>query len=110
MKTTIYLVRHGQSVGNLRDQFIGHTDVELTDLGRQQAEMTAWYLKGIPADHIYSSDLTRAYETACTTAKVKNMPVIKSTGLREINGGQWEEKNISHPSGGLCGGLFCMVQ
>ena len=95
MKTTIYLIRHGQSLGNLRDQFIGHTDIELTDLGRQQAEMAAEYLKDIPADAIYSSDLQRAYDTAMATAKRKNMPVIPRTGLREIDAGLWEEKTFT---------------
>ncbi len=95
MKTTIYLIRHGQSLGNLRDQFIGHTDIELTDLGRRQAELTAGYLQNIPADRIYSSDLSRAYETACVTAKVKNMPVTQSPALREIDAGRWEEKTFT---------------
>ena len=95
MKTTFYLIRHGQSLGNLRDQFIGHTDIELTDLGRQQAEMAAGYLKDIPADAIYSSDLQRAYETAMATAKRKNMPVISRKNLREINAGLWEEKTFT---------------
>ena len=92
MKTTIYLVRHGQSVGNLRDQFIGHTDIELTDLGRQQARLAAQYLKDLPVDAIYSSDLMRAYETALETAKLKNMQVVKTAGMREIYGGEWERK------------------
>lgn len=90
MKTTIYLIRHGQSVGNLKDQFMGHTDTPLTDLGLRQAEMAAAYLKNIHLDAIYSSDLQRAYNTACATAKLKNMPVIKTEKMREIYGGQWE--------------------
>lgn len=94
MKTIIYLVRHGQSVGNLHDQFIGHTDIALTELGRQQARMAAQYLKDIPVDAIYSSDLSRAYETALETARLKNMPVTKTAGMREIYGGQWETVNF----------------
>lgn len=90
MKTTLYLVRHGQSVGNLNDQFMGHTDTPLTELGQRQAKMAAAYLKNIHLDAIYSSDLQRAYNTACATAAVKNMSVTKSTQLREIFGGQWE--------------------
>ena len=94
VKTTVYLIRHGQSVGNLHDQFIGHTDIELTALGKQQAEITAQYLREIPADRIYSSDLMRAYDTACATAKLKNMTVTKTAGMREIYGGQWEGKRF----------------
>ena len=76
MKTKIYLVRHGQSEGNLHDQFIGHTDIALTELGRRQAEMAAVYLESIHLDAIYSSDLQRAYDTACATAKRKGLPVV----------------------------------
>ena len=94
MKTTIYLIRHGQSEGNLHDRFVGHTDIPLTDLGRRQAQLTAAYLKEIPVDRIYSSDLQRAYETALATAKLKNMPVTKTAGLREIYGGKWEGESF----------------
>lgn len=90
MKTTLYLVRHGYSEGNLYDLFIGHGNVDLTDLGRRQAEMAADYLKDIPVDAIYSSDLDRAYHTACATAKPKGMQIQKSAQLREIMAGQWE--------------------
>lgn len=95
MKTTIYLVRHGQSMGNLNDQFMGHTDTELTELGFRQAKMAAEYLKDIHLDAIYSSDLQRAYNTACATAKLKNLPVIKTEKMREINGGKWEAVKFS---------------
>jgi broad specificity phosphatase PhoE len=47
-------------------------------------------LKDIPVDRIYSSDLRRAYDTALATAVLKNMPVVKTAGMREIYGGLWE--------------------
>ena len=90
MKTTIYLVRHGQSLGNLRNQFMGHTDTPLTELGLRQAELAAGYMENIHIDAIYSSDLQRAYQTALATANRKNMPVTKTEKMREINGGEWE--------------------
>ena len=95
MKTTIYLVRHGQSMGNLNDQFIGHTDIALTELGYRQAEMAAAYLKDIPIDAIYSSDLQRAYNTALATARVKGLPVTKTAQMREVFGGKWEGECFS---------------
>ena len=88
--TNIYIIRHGQSQGNLKDWFVGHSDIELTELGLQQAEMTADFLDGISVDAIYSSDLSRAIHTAQATAKRKNLPVITDPGLREIFGGKWE--------------------
>lgn len=89
-KTTIYLVRHGESQANQRDLFLGHGDLDLTDTGRRQAQMTAGYLKNIQPDFIYSSDLMRAYETARPTAEHFQKPIIKEKGLREIDGGQWD--------------------
>ena len=88
--TTLYLIRHGESKANEKDVFIGHTDLELTELGKQQAEITAAYLKDIIPDAIYASDLKRAYDTALATAKQFGMEVQKEPGLREIFAGQWE--------------------
>ena len=91
MKTTIYLVRHGQSEGNLHDLFIGHTDIALTELGIRQAKMAAGYLKDVPIDAVYSSDLQRAYNTARATAEAKGLPITKTPQMREVFGGAWEE-------------------
>lgn len=88
--TEIYVVRHGQSMGNLKDLFLGHTDLDLTELGYEQAELTARHLDGIRADAIYSSDLLRAFHTAECTARRKGLPVIPEPGLREIHAGVWE--------------------
>ena len=88
--TTIYMIRHGESKANEKDVFIGHTDLELTDLGAKQAEITAEYLKSITPDVIYSSDLKRAWCTAQATAKHYGMEVLPEQGIREIYAGQWE--------------------
>ena len=88
--TTVYLIRHGESQANEKNVFIGHTDLALTDLGRQQAQVTADYLKDITPDLIYSSDLQRAYYTARATARLHGMEVNIDQGLREIYAGQWE--------------------
>lgn len=87
----LYLIRHGQSTANARDVFLGWHDLDLTELGIKQAKITASYLKNIPIDAIYSSDLTRAYHTAEQTAKLFKLPIITDKRLREINGGLWEE-------------------
>ena len=92
--THIYLIRHGESMGNKRDAFLGHTDLDLTPKGHMQAEQTAHYLKNIYADVIYSSDLMRAYSTAMHTAKIKGIDVIKNKNLREIFAGDWENKTF----------------
>ncbi|MBR7165086.1 MAG: histidine phosphatase family protein [Clostridia bacterium] len=88
--THLYLIRHGQSQGNLHDLFLGHTDLDLTPLGHAQAEKTAEYLSAVPADLIFSSDLKRAYHTALHTAEKKGIAVQTDPELREIFAGEWE--------------------
>lgn len=92
MKTTIYLVRHGQSLANLNRCFLGHGDLDLTETGYRQAQTVAEFLKDIKADAIYSSDLLRAYHTALPSAELRKMTVIKEPLLREIDGGEWENR------------------
>ena len=90
MKTTIYIVRHGQSLGNAKSCFLGHTDLDLSELGYAQANMTAEELSSVHFDKIYSSDLIRAYNTAVPNAKIRNMEIIPNANLREIYVGEWE--------------------
>lgn len=92
--TQIYLIRHGESQGNQRNAFLGHTDLDLTPKGHMQAEKTAEYLKDIHVDVIYSSDLIRAYNTALHTAKIKGMEIVKRQNFREIFAGDWENKTF----------------
>lgn len=89
--TEIYLVRHGQSQGNLQNLFIGHSDPDLTEFGYQQAEIVADFLDNIHIDGIYTSDLSRAYHTAEVTAKRKGLPVHCREDLRELYAGKWEQ-------------------
>ena len=94
-KTTVYLIRHGQSESNLAKCFAGQMDVSLSELGHAQAERTSEYLMNIPVDVIYSSDLLRARQTAQHTAEKKNLPVHTSSKLREIFAGDWEGKSTA---------------
>ena len=93
-KTKIILIRHGQSVGNATKTILGHTDLDLSDLGYKQAEVTANELKNEKIDIICSSDLKRAYNTAYFHAKMRNMEVVTSENLREVYLGAWEGQTI----------------
>ena len=90
MSTHLYLVRHGQSEGNLSHSFLGHTDLPLTDHGHRQAELASHYLVTLSPSRIYSSDLLRAYQTAEPTAKKLSLPIQADEALREIFAGDWE--------------------
>ena len=89
-KTRIYIVRHGESLGNATRRMLGHTDLDLSELGYRQAQCTAEYLKDVEFDAIYSSDLLRALNTARAHADLRGMNVIGDCGLRELYLGAWE--------------------
>jgi len=65
---TLVLMRHGQSQWNLENRFTGWTDVDLTDLGREQAWQAGKLLgqKGYRFDIAFSSRLKRAIRTLWT--------------------------------------------
>ena len=50
--TKIYFIRHGESIGNAQQRFLGHTDLDLTELGYKQAEATAEFLSDVKIDKI----------------------------------------------------------
>ena len=93
-RTVIYLVRHGESLGNAKREFLGHTDKSMSDLGVMQAARTAEFLAYNDIDVIYSSDLKRAYETAQPHAALRGLDIISSKGLREIFAGKWEGMRV----------------
>ena len=63
MKKTFYLMRHGQTLFNLRRKIQGASDSPLTDLGIEQAKEAGEYLKDVDFDHYYSSTSERASDT-----------------------------------------------
>jgi probable phosphoglycerate mutase len=73
----LYFVRHGQSQANVDRVFAGQMDTPLTKLGREQAELAASQAKGLGIDHIISSPLSRALDTAKIIAAVIGYPADK---------------------------------
>ena len=89
--TRLILIRHGQSEANKGIWWAGHTDAPLSEVGREQAAAAARYLRANEQiDVAYSSDLSRAMETARPTAEAFGLSVIPDKGLREIFSGKWE--------------------
>ena len=90
--TKIIVVRHAQSLANEKGIFIGHMDMDLSELGKKQAELLGKYLldKTFPIDVIYSSDLLRPYHTVKPYAEAVGKEIIKDKELREIYAGKWE--------------------
>ena len=92
--TVMFIIRHGQSIGNLNREFLGHMNKDLSDLGYKQAAATAEFLSDERIDVVYSSDLQRAHNTALPHAKMRGLEVIDSEGLREIFAGEWEGMRV----------------
>jgi len=88
--TRLYLVRHGQSGGNLSGTFGGHSCTPLSDLGIRQAEITANLLTNKGVDVLYSSDLPRAVQTAEPLADLAGLEINKTCAFRERNVGVLE--------------------
>lgn len=91
MSTKIIMIRHGYSISNNLKFFTGQSDIELAELGREQARLCGEYFKGyVGVDAIYSSDLCRACDTALEVGHALSLDVIKDKALREIYAGEWE--------------------
>lgn len=90
MATELYLIRHGESLGNREKRFLGHTDWDLTERGYMQAKCAASFFSDIAVDAVYASDLMRAFHTAKAIADTKGLTVTPEKGLREIFAGDWE--------------------
>ncbi len=89
-KRNIILVRHGESEANAAHIYAGQNDTPLTDKGREQAKTTAKLLKDKNITKIFSSDLSRAHDTAKIIADTLGLDIETSPEFREINGGSVE--------------------
>lgn len=87
MVTTIYIVRHCQSQGNLGGRFQGQTDAEITTEGKRQLELLSLRFRNITIDRIYTSPLKRAIATAEAVNRFHNLPIKVSDELIEIDVG-----------------------
>jgi probable phosphoglycerate mutase len=97
MPQKIYLIRHGETDYNASRRMQGWLDIPLNEVGREQANLSASKLVGVSIDHIYSSDLRRAYETAQHISRVVKKDIITTTQLRErdmgiFSGWRWEHE------------------
>jgi probable phosphoglycerate mutase len=88
--TRLLLWRHGQTEWNAADRVQGQTDVELSDVGRAQADAAAARLVGLHPDLIVASDLRRAADTAATLAALTGLDVGFDPRLRERHYGVWQ--------------------
>ena len=94
----LILIRHGQSEWNLENRFTGWTDVDLTDLGRQEAAAAAAKIKaaGLKPAYCFTSYLKRAVHTLDIVLDGIDgvwLPVVKDWHLNERHYGALQGLN-----------------
>ncbi|WP_195575531.1 histidine phosphatase family protein [Paenibacillus sp. 1001270B_150601_E10] len=94
-KTTLYLVRHGQTEWNVLHKMQGHQDSSLTALGIKQAQWLSDALKDMQIEVICSSTSLRARNTAEIIRRDRKVEIEECDEFREINLGVWEGKTQS---------------
>ena len=90
MTTRLCIVRHGETAWNAEHRVQGQLDVPLNAIGQAQALAAAKVLSREKFDAIYSSDLSRARQTAAPMAAFFSMPIVKEKDLRERHYGIFE--------------------
>lgn len=101
--TNIFLIRHGQTEWNQQNRLQGHKNSALTATGRHQALKVRQSLDAYEVNKAYVSPLQRAKDTLDIITNGKNIEIVISNNLKEINLGPWEgktknETKISHPT------------
>jgi len=92
--TTLYLVRHGETVDNKAQILQGQTQGELNETGREQARAVRDKMGREPIDAFVASDLRRAVETCEIIAAPHGKPVVTTPLLRERDWGSFTGKFI----------------
>ena len=88
--TTLIVVRHAETTWNREKRMQGTTDTVLSDVGRAQAEALARRLADEAFTMIYSSDLSRAHDTARAITRHSRRPLRVDPRLRERAFGVFE--------------------
>jgi len=103
----ITLLRHGESVGNAESRWQGQADFPLTERGHEQAAALAerWKIENVKFDHVISSPLTRAKQTAEIIASKLNLQIEFEPLWLERDNGEFAgltahevRQNFIHPS------------
>ncbi len=81
----IFLVRHGQTTGDVENRYGGDYDDSLSTKGMMQAHELAEKLKGKEITKLFVSPKIRAVETALILKKKVLFELVSVTDLRERN-------------------------
>ena len=84
----VWWIRHGQSTWNIENRWQGHSDIPLSDEGREQALRLRKALQSTTFDRVFSSDPQRARQTA--QIALPQHAVVSDSRLREVHFGEFE--------------------
>lgn len=79
----LFLIRHGQTTGDIEDRYGGTYDDHLTELGKQQLQATANKLVDSGIETIFHSSLIRAKESAKIISNTINCKLVEVDGFKE---------------------------
>jgi glucosyl-3-phosphoglycerate phosphatase len=88
--TRLLIWRHGQTAWNALRQTQGQLDIDLNEVGVEQASVGAALLAARRPDLIVSSDLSRCASTARPLSLLCGLPVVFDKRLREREFGPWQ--------------------
>jgi alpha-ribazole phosphatase len=92
--TTLTLIRHGEVAERYHHVFAGRRiDMELSNLGQEQARALAKHLHGVHFGAIYASPMQRAQQTLAPIAVDQKVKPITLDGLAEVDFGDWTGLN-----------------
>lgn len=97
--TTLYLVRHGETVDNARQIMQGQTQGELNENGLQQAQRVSREWQNRHLDVVIASDLKRSIDTARIIAAPHHLDVVTTPLLRERDWGSFTGRYIPELKG-----------
>ena len=92
--TTLYLVRHGETVDNANQVMQGQTQGQLNENGIKQAREFSEEWKNKPLDVVIASDLKRSVDTAEIIAEPHHLEVLSTPLLRERDWGSFTGRYI----------------
>ena len=97
--TTLYLVRHGETVDNVNQIMQGQAQGKLTENGIRQAQEVRDQLASEDFSAIISSDLKRSVDTAKIIAEPHDLEVVQTPLLRERDWGGFTGRFIPELKG-----------
>ena len=89
-ETEIILIRHGETEWNSQKRMQGHSNSDLSEVGRAQIQALGEFMKNESFDHIYSSDSLRARQTAEAITQYSGHTLQFDQRIREKNLGVFE--------------------